>query len=339
MHSVRNSGLALLTLLAGTAASGIARADDSAAAQALFDQAKKAMAAHRYSDACPKLEESLRLQEAVGTLLNLADCYEHEGKLASAWSKYLEAASKARAAGQGARARLAHDRAASLAPKLSNLVVDVPASNRAAGLEIRRDGTAVGEAEWGEAIPADAGTHTIEASAPGRKPWSQSLQVADGATTARVTVPELALLPVEAKEAPVAATVPESPAAPPPTLPAPANEPSHVQGLKVAAVVVGGLGIVGVGIGAAFGLMSLGKHNDASNLCPQTDSCTNPDAVTASRKAVDFGNVSTVAFAVGGAGLVGGTLLWFLAPKHDASNEPATGLLVGPTQIGWKGVF
>src|ERR1700685_1939228 len=105
MHSLRRTGLVVVAALAGIAGSTIAHADDSAAAQALFDQAKKAMAAHRYADACPKLEESLRLEEGVGTLLNLADCYEHEGKLASAWSKYIEVASKARAAGQSARAR------------------------------------------------------------------------------------------------------------------------------------------------------------------------------------------------------------------------------------------
>ena len=337
MHSLRSSGLALLAVVGGIVGSRTARADDSAAAQALFDQAKKAMAAHRYADACPKLEESLRLQEAVGTLLNLADCYEREGKLASAWSRYLEVASKARAAGQGARARIARDRAAALAPKLSSLVVDVPSSSRAAGLEIRRDGTVVGEAEWGEAIPADAGTHALEASAPGRKPWSQTVLVADGATTARVTVPELDRIPVETKEAPVAAPAAESPA--PAALPPPASEPSHVQGLKVAAVVVGGLGVVGVGVGSAFGLMSLGKHNDAARLCPQRDSCTDPNAVTASRQAVDFGNVSTVAFIVGGVGLAGGAVLWLVAPKHGKPEEPTSGLVVGPAQIGWKGVW
>src|SRR5450432_3403221 len=77
--------LALPIGLATMAAPSFARADDSAAAQALFDQGKKAMAALNYAEACPKLEESYRLQEALGTLLNLADCYQRQGKLASAW--------------------------------------------------------------------------------------------------------------------------------------------------------------------------------------------------------------------------------------------------------------
>jgi hypothetical protein len=43
-------------------------------AQALFDQARKAMAAHDYAEACPKFDESYKVEQALGTLLNLAVC-------------------------------------------------------------------------------------------------------------------------------------------------------------------------------------------------------------------------------------------------------------------------
>jgi hypothetical protein len=334
MQRLRTSGLVLLTTLAGIAVSSVARADDSAAAQALFDQAKKAMAAHRYPEACPKLEESLRLQEAVGTLLNLADCYEKEGKLASAWSRFLEVATKARAAGQLARARIGHDRAAALAPKLSNLVIDVVAS-RAEGLEIRRDGTLVGEAEWGAAIPADAGTHTIDATAPGRKPWSETVLVTDGATTARVSVPDLERIPVEPR-APTAAPVPES--VPPEPIATPSEPHRHGNGLKIAAIVVGGLGVAGVGVGSAFGLISLVDHNDASKICPAPGPCSGPDGVAAWHKAYDAGNVANIAFIAGGAGLAAGTVLWILSAK--SSHGDTTGqLLVGPGSVAWKAAW
>lgn len=334
MPQLRTTGLMLLTTLAGMAVSSVARADDSAAAQALFDQAKKAMSAHRYPEACPKLEESLRLQEAVGTLLNLADCYEKEGKLASAWSRFLEVATKARAAGQSARARIGRDRAAALAPKLSNLVVDVAAS-RADGLEIRRDGTLVGEAEWGSAIPADAGTHTIDATAPGRKPWSETVLVTDGATTARVSVPDLEGIPVE-PPAPTASSVPES--VPPEAVATPSASRHHGNGLKIAAIVVGGAGIAGVGVGSVFGVMSLFDHNDASKICPAPGPCSGSDGVNAWHKAYDAGNVANIAFIVGGAGLAVGTVLWVLSAK--SSHDDTTGqLLVGPGSVAWKAAW
>jgi thioredoxin-like negative regulator of GroEL len=74
----------------------LARADDTAGAQALFNDGKKLMTSGKYADACPKLEESQRLAPAIGTKFNLADCYEHTGRLASAWAAFLSVAAAAR---------------------------------------------------------------------------------------------------------------------------------------------------------------------------------------------------------------------------------------------------
>jgi hypothetical protein len=342
-RSLRPKALAFALALAGVLRSPLASADDSAVAQALFDQAKKAMAAHRFADACPKLEESLRLQEAVGTLFNLAYCYEHEGKIASAWSRYLEVSNKARAAGQEARARTARERAAVLAPKLSNLVIDV-ATGREEGLEIRRDGTLVGSAEWGVALPVDAGTHTIEASAPGRKAWSDSVVVTEGATTARVSVPDLERIPAPSKESAIPAPPVESAPRDAPTSP---REPSPGKALKVTAVVVGSLGVAGVGAGAVFGLLSLVSHNDASKRCPPPGPCADQAGVDAWRRAYDFGNVADVAFVVGGVGLAAGAVLWFVAAnprslpwqRSAKTTDTAATLIVGPASIGCRGVW
>ena len=70
----------------------IARADDEAAtAQALFDQATALKANEDWAGACPKFESSYRLDPALGTLLNLANCFEKLGKIASAWARWEEA--------------------------------------------------------------------------------------------------------------------------------------------------------------------------------------------------------------------------------------------------------
>ena len=53
---------------------------DKAAAEALFDQGVRLMKQNSFSDACPKLEESERIDPAVGTLLYLGECYERVGK-------------------------------------------------------------------------------------------------------------------------------------------------------------------------------------------------------------------------------------------------------------------
>src|SRR4051794_26464548 len=74
-------------------------AQDQAAAEGLFNDAKKLVADGKFADACPKFEESQRLDPAPGTQFNLAECYEHIGRTASAWALFLGVAQLAKSAG------------------------------------------------------------------------------------------------------------------------------------------------------------------------------------------------------------------------------------------------
>jgi hypothetical protein len=149
------------------------------AAQAVFDSAQKLMEDRRYGEACPKLEEVVRLvPSGVGAKVQLARCYEEAGRLASAWAAYLMAENAASVAGQAPRARAAGERAAALRPRLSTLAIVVPDALRAlAGLGVKRNGNVVAEAEWGVAVPLDGGTYTITATAPARMPWKGEEQL------------------------------------------------------------------------------------------------------------------------------------------------------------------
>jgi hypothetical protein len=132
------------------------------------------------SEACPKLAESHRLDPATGTLFALALCHEQEGKLASAWAEFNDAEGRARQEGRQDREALAKERAAALLPRLSSLTVDVsPEAAAHEGLEIRVDGNPLARPAWGVAVPTNGGEHRIEATAPGKAPWSQSLTLAN----------------------------------------------------------------------------------------------------------------------------------------------------------------
>ena len=326
----RRAVASVAVVIAVTASAGGARADGSAAAQALFDQAKKAMKAHDYPAACPKLEESYRIEQALGTLLNLADCYEHEGKLATAWSKFLEVATLARAAGNAERARVGKQRAAALQPRVSNLVITT-STPRLSGLEIKSDGSVVGEAEVGAPIPTDAGPHTLEATAPGHKPWSTQVQVEDGGGTVTVRVPDLDPLPAE--PAPVAAAAPTPEPADVGAPDAPRKKGLGTQ--RALAIASGGLGVVALGVGTYFGLRSRSKHDDAAAACPQTV-CPLPDP----QRGVDLwsdartaGNISTVAFVVGAVGVGGMAALWLTAHPEGADSGSHVRVGLGSVQL------
>ena len=77
--------VALALLAAPGRASAEASATDRAAADALFQASGKLAAESRWAEACAKLEASLKLDPAIGTLVRLGSCYEHLGKTASAW--------------------------------------------------------------------------------------------------------------------------------------------------------------------------------------------------------------------------------------------------------------
>src|SRR5882672_3460193 len=158
---------------------------DPATAQVLFDQAKTLIVAGKIAEACPKLEESQRLDPALGTLLNLADCYERQGRTASAWNRFVEAESRARAEGHVDVATFARERSEKLARRLSKIVVESPL-DAPPGIVIERDDVIVGSAELGVPIPADPGPHAIVAAAPGYKRWERRVNLGGDATTMTV---------------------------------------------------------------------------------------------------------------------------------------------------------
>jgi TolA-binding protein len=71
---------------------GSARAEprDPATAEVLFRTGRLHSLAGEYAAVCPLFAESLRLDPAPGTLLNLADCEEHIGRTATAWAHFRE---------------------------------------------------------------------------------------------------------------------------------------------------------------------------------------------------------------------------------------------------------
>src|SRR5207237_5050932 len=70
------------------AASARAQSNDRVAAEALFRAARESMQQGDFATACKRFRESERLEQAVGTWLNLGLCEEKLGHWASAWAYY-----------------------------------------------------------------------------------------------------------------------------------------------------------------------------------------------------------------------------------------------------------
>lgn len=86
-------------------------APNVAAADILFKEAMKLVAAGNHEEACVKLDASFRLDPAIVPLFRLAECYENTGKLDAALSHYLTVVRMATDRAEHARAEYARKRA------------------------------------------------------------------------------------------------------------------------------------------------------------------------------------------------------------------------------------
>ncbi|HUS33601.1 MAG TPA: hypothetical protein VMZ53_34095 [Kofleriaceae bacterium] len=180
----------LVCLVAGQVAAQPAAAQ----AEALFRQGKQLMDAGKTAEACKAFEASQKAEAAVSTLLNLANCREKNGELATAWGLFLDVARQTRAATDAAGKQFnatANQRASNIEHRLSHLTVGVSDNSKLPQLEVVRDGVAVDAGSWNRRLPIDGGKHTIVARAPGHKPWTITIDVASHDDDRQVEVPPL----------------------------------------------------------------------------------------------------------------------------------------------------
>jgi len=279
----------------------LARADPGSdarvLAESLFREGRKLMDAGQIADGCRKLEASQRLDPAPGTLLALATCHEEEGRSATAWSEFSQALSVARRDGRTDRAQFAADHIKVLEGVLPRLEVAVPQQSRVPGLVILRNGAELNEAAWGSALPADPGRVVVEARAPGRRPWKVESMATSGATV-RVSIP---LLEVDR-----VATVVLRPDAP-----ADGFHPAR----RTTAIVVAGVSLIALGVGAYAGVRTLQKRSDSDAGCPTLEGevrCSEQGAAD-NRTAQTSATIANVAIGVGAVGALVAGYLWLTA--------------------------
>ncbi|AKT39950.1 hypothetical protein [Chondromyces crocatus] len=210
-----------------------------------------------------------------------------------------------------------------LSPRVPAVTIRVDGAHPS---QVMIDGVPIPSAAIGARRPVDPGEHTIRAIAPGHRAAEASIFLAEGThqdvhLTLASTTPEAT--PPRPEEAPLA--------------PPRSGFPSKALGLT--ALGVGGAGIV---LGGVTGIMALARHAALTEVCPG-DVC--PRQHEGARDTYrTLGTLSTVGFIVGGAGIVGGSLLLLTMPTVDASRTSSPQGLriapqIGPGYVGAKGSF
>lgn len=331
--------LCLSTLSAGASAQDAAApsAEKVAAAKTLFDEGQALMDQKKFGDACAKFRASADQVAKIGTLLNLADCFEKNGQNASAWGTYNEAIALGRRQNRPDYEEFARKKVDELAPTLLKLTVVVPPEAKVEGLVVLRDKTKLDEGAWGVALAVDPGSHTMEVSAPRKLAIKREVVVAPDQKSSEFRVPKLEDAPVEAPkvETQVVTKVVEA--------------HGFFTPMRIAGTVLTAVGVASLAGGVVFGTVAQSTWNDAKKACG--GSATGPcpagsDGPNKSQTALTFATTSTVLFVAGGVAAVGGVVLMLLgAPKVDeedakqAHARPAIWPLLGIGSAGVGGQF
>jgi hypothetical protein len=319
-----SSALALLLPLCLLPKSAQAQ-DSAAAADVLFNDARSAMSLKNFDVACAKFRESNRLDPAVGTLFNLANCEEQRGQLVTAWTLYRQVLERLSAA--DARSPVAKAQVHSLDARIPRLTIrargELPADTT-----VSVAGLVLGVASLNSPLPLNPGRYAISVAAPGRPTQEFSVTLAEGDT---------AEFPVFAgdsgtKSRPPPADV-TAPGAPANAAVPPDDDRSSREILAYTGV---GIGAVGLTLGLITGLVGLHDESIGNSNCNDVTRTCNQRGYDANQSAKSLGTVSTVGFVVGVLAGGAGTYLWLTMPdaKGGAVGLGSTG---DATLVGWRG--
>ncbi|MEZ4443518.1 MAG: hypothetical protein R3B72_30885 [Polyangiaceae bacterium] len=307
------SKLPLLVLLpALVLVTPVAHADENeAAAQLLYEEAKGDIDDGHYEQACPKLEKSLAIDEAMGARFLLAECYEKTGRLASAWNNYVKVQEQAHREGLADREEYAMKRAQAVRDRVPTVTLVLDPATRALDLEVSRNGEVVSAAVVDAPIPLDPGEHHFEVRAPGHQPFEASITVAEQGHQ-ELAIPALVALPGDTDN------------------PAPATDDGGLGPMFIAGLVVGGVGLAGMGIGIGVGVAAKGSYDSAIDEHCTPQGCT-PAGVSATEDARSTGTIGTALFGIG-AGLtaVGLTLVILDLALDDSPDGADVAVHVAP---------
>lgn len=239
-----------------------------AAALVLFKEARALVRDGDFDAGCPKFEAALELWPSASTMINIAQCHEHYGRVASAWSAYKRAIVLNRETlgheRQKSLEELAQKGVDAMEPRLARLRVIIDAPQPApADLSIRGGDITYPTAILEQPLPVDPGTITLTVTAAGYASASREVVLKEGATEQ----PHFSL--VELAPPPPRAPPPLPPplVVPPPLRPYPEPAPAAPEGVPTWAWISGAFGLAFAGVSIGFLVDDLDAISDLRDNC------------------------------------------------------------------------
>lgn len=327
-------GLAAIVALVAMTSS--AAGQDKAAAEALFQDGKRLVAAGDHKAACDKFAASDKLDPSVGARIQLGRCNEKQGKTASAWASFKAAQNLAVTRGDTARGDAAQADAKRLEPSLTYVVLRRAAGKATPDLSVSFDGVDKPVALLGQRFPIDPGEHVVAAEADGFKTWEARVTAGQPGQEVAVEIPALAAIakPIGPDNQPN--SKPDQPDLQPDITP-PAPGPSEGdpgRGRRTLAYGIGAGGLAIAATGLVFGALAKSKYDSRTdgNECDSNNVCSDA-GLEIIDSAKNRALIASVLVPVGLAAIGTAVVLFFTAP--DGGDDPtAVGPMLGPDHLG-----
>ncbi|MGC4069109.1 MAG: hypothetical protein QM784_31580 [Polyangiaceae bacterium] len=336
--------------LLSLAGSSFAQTDEErAGARAAASKGVNAFSQGNWAEAADLMARAEKLVHSPTHLLYLGQAQEHQGQLVAAQETYFkivreklrpDAPEVFRTAQQEAQKRLD-----GLSPRIPQISIVVQGTSSDQPVTVMMDGKNVPEALVGVPHPVDPGAHEFGANVGERRSNLVKIELREGTTeTVVLTLP--ATGPGEAAKAPGASG---SNANPGTSVGVDSQDvtsaASGTSPLRIASYASLGVGVVGLGLGTVFAVISSNKSSDADKACdagadgkcrgePSKVQSLDDDAKSAK-------TISVISFVGGGVGLAAGITMYLLSSptKESAPKSAWVTPYVSPSMVGVVGGF
>lgn len=306
MRSSRGAfSAALATLLGACVVLGFspeARADgaDESRAQLLFTEGRTALEKGDYAVACAKFEDSLAIVKRSSTLLNLAQCEEHQSRLLRAAEHWKQGIAGLELGDD--RLPIARSKLEALEKRTPHITVKT-AGELPKGALVSLDGAPPVSPDRITTVSVDPGHHTVTLTLPNHRDATTTVEVAESETNT-VTLSVRGVANESSRDA---------------------VDPTRVR-VRLAGFGAGGVGIAGFVVAGVTGGVLVSKHSAIQKECPNKICSQHGLDLIASTRSLDIANA--IGWGVAIAGVTTGIVMIAVgqAPKPTTPQVAAVPL-------------
>jgi hypothetical protein len=291
----------------------------------LYRQARELQQAGKLKEALERSLEAYRIAPTPVTAVLAALLLEGVGRLVEARETARSVSGMPLSPRETDKGREARQQAATVAAALDARIPKIAVAGQPSGAVVMLDGKSLGASDSGSWRGVDPGTHALVVRIGDKTCTSVHLTLGEGEERTIDLHDVAASCPGDVSTTPAPAAATATPVTPPPTTVAPADDTGHAW--RVRGIALGALGVVGIAVGGVLAITAKNDYDSVAGECPAAG-CNQQGYDT--RNGARFrGDVATVVIGVGAAAVVGGVVMWWLAPQ-----SPGAQVSVGLGTVG-----